>query len=72
MVAIGLRVNWSVLDVCSVSKCESLFVVWGGGSEISAQTHMAAAMWPKDASLGSRQEGALKLDWRAGRSLGCG
>lgn len=31
MVAIGLRVNWSVLDVCSVSKCESLFVVcvWG-------------------------------------------
>lgn len=44
----------------------------GGGSEISAQTHMAAAMWPKDASLGSRQEGALKLDWRAGRSLGCG
>lgn len=32
MVAIGLHVNWSVLDVC-VSKCEPIFVVCvaGGG-----------------------------------------
>lgn len=70
MVAIGLHVNWSVLDVC-VSKCEPTFAgcvcVWGG---ISGQTHISAAMWPRDTSLWSGQEGAVKLEWNARRSCG--
>lgn len=50
MVAIGLHVNWSVLDVC-VSKCRPMFAVcvWGGARYL--QTHMPAAMWLRDASL---------------------
>lgn len=71
MVAIALHVNWSVLDVC-VSKYGLIFAgCVCRGSEISTETHMLAAMWPRDTSLWSRQ-GVLGLDRRARRSLSCG
>lgn len=38
MVAIGLHVNWSVLDVC-VSKCRPMFAVCVWGGKISTDTH---------------------------------